>query len=461
MSPSKMNTTTVEKGLKFNPFLPEFQVNPYPTYHRFRLQDPIHRIHGFQGDAWFVTRYADVKAILNDPRFRVDDLPKRIEQKSCYLKDRGDFNTLTQTIGKWLFFLEPPDHIKLRELVSKAFSPKEIERMRPQIQEIVDESIGSMGNAGVVDIISELACPLPATVTAKMLGVPTQERSQLTQWAHDLFRVFDQPISLEGYEHLERVASEFKEYFRTLISEREKKPKADLLSNLIAARDRKNWLSNDELLAFCSMLFSVGQETTENFIGNSMLALLRHPDQMAKLRRESTIAKSAIEELLRYDSPVQLIARLVTEDVEMGGKTMRVGDRVHLCLGAANRDPAQFTNPDRLDLNRSQNGHLPFGSGIHYCLGAALARLQGQIAIETLLRRFPDLTLSTDKLEWRKNIVLRGLKALPEKSKCIERQLRLSASAVVFLELTIQKNFGSSCATEWMQLRRCRRIDGG
>lgn len=212
---------------------------------------------------------------------------------------------------------------------------------------------------------------------------------------------------------MNQVAIEFKEYFRNLIIEREKKPKKDLISNLIASRNDGKKLSQDEILAFCAMLFSVGQETTENLIGNGILALLRHPDEMKKLKREPTIIKSAVEELLRYDSPVQIVARIATQDVAVGSKIVKAGGRVHLCLGAANRDPAQFSQPDILDLTRGENRHIPFGCGIHYCLGAALARAQGQIAINRIIQRLPNLKLSTDNLKWRKSIVLRGLESLP------------------------------------------------
>lgn len=413
ISPEKTNKLGGAKGVKFNPLLPEFCANPYPVYHHLRSEDPVHQTKSFMSNEWLLTRYDDVKLVLNDPRFYVDDLPERLKHKSFYLRQQGDFNVLTQTISKWLFFLNPPDHTQLRGLVSKAFAPGEVECMRPYIQEIVDELIGKVQDAGVMDIISNLASPLPAIVTAKILGVPTEERTKLTQWAYELFRVFDQPMSLEGYEHLNRVALEFREYFHDLVVEREKKPKEDLISNLIAARDQGGKLSEEELLAFCAMLFSVGQETTENFIGNAMLALLHHPDQMEKLKREPTIIQTAVGELLRYDSPVQLIARVSIADVSIGDKMIRAGERVHLSLGAANRDPAQFPNPDQLDITRRDNRNLPFGSGIHYCLGAALARVQGQIAINTLVQRLPNLKIHTDTIEWRKNIVLRGVKALP------------------------------------------------
>lgn len=411
INPETQKRLGAAKAFKFNPFDREFQTDPYPTYHYFRSQAPMYRTASFMGEL-MLTRYVDVKAVLNDPRFCVDDLPKRLEHKSSFLKQQGDFSIVAQTISEWLFFLDPPDHTRLRGLVSKTFSFREVENMRFQIQKIVDELISLVQGDGSIDIISDLACPLPATVTAKMLGVPTEECSKLTQWASDLFRVFDQPLTLQDYEHLNKIALEFKEYFNILITEREKKPKEDLLSNLIAARDQDNQFSNNELLSFCALLFTVGQETMESFIGNSMLALLRHPNQMEMLKQQPTMIKSAVEELLRYDSPVQIISRIAVEDVEIDGTMVQAGERVNLFLGAANRDPAQFHDPDKLNITRQENRNLPFGSGIHSCLGAAMARLQGQIAINTLVQRLYHMKLSTDKLVWKKNIVLRGLKSL-------------------------------------------------
>jgi hypothetical protein len=240
----------------------------------------------------------------------------------------------------------------------------------------------------------------------------TEGINQLTKWAHDLFRVLDQPMSLEDYQYLNTIALEFREYFSGLIAEREKSPKEDLICNMIAAQKQSGNVDYEELIAFCAMLFSVGQDTTENLIGNSLLALLNHPEQLQKLKQEPTIIASAVEELLRYDSPVQLVARVAMENVEIDGNIIRTGDRVHISLGAANRDPHQFPNPDVLDLSRQKHG-VPFGAGIHYCLGSTLARIQGQVAINTVLQRLSNLKLNTDRLEWRKNIILRGVKSLP------------------------------------------------
>lgn len=411
ISPAQTKKTGAAKAFKFNPLLPEFHVNPYPTYHRLRSEDPVHW--SFMG-VWVLTRYADVKAVLRDPRFCSDPVPKRIKDKSRYLEQQQkDLNTLAQATSKFIFFLDPPDHTRLRGLVSKAFSPGVVDYMRPQIQGTVDELIGKVWDKGSMDIISDLACPLPVIVIARMLGVPDKDRSKLHQWSNDLSRILDLLMSLEAYEHLNKVVMELTEYFSGLIAEREKNPKEDLLSALIAAREQGDRLSKEELLATCMMLFATGEESTVNLIGNGMLALLRQPDQMELLKREPALIQRAVEELLRYDSPLQHTARIATEDVEIGGKTIRAGENVLVSLGAANRDPAEFPEPDRLDLTRSENRHLAFADGIHYCLGASLARVQGQIAINTLVQQLPDLKIHSDKLEWLEKIALRGLKALP------------------------------------------------
>ncbi|MEM9275440.1 MAG: cytochrome P450 [Cyanobacteria bacterium P01_F01_bin.143] len=405
-----MIANKVKNKVKFNPFSAEFRANPYPTYDRLRVEDPIHW--SFL-KAWVVTRHRDVKQILSDRRFIADDLPERLNQKKLYLQDGEDFNLLKQTISKWLFFVEPPLHNRLREIMTKAFSVSTIEKMRPRVTEIVDELINDAREVGEMDIIAGMAAPLPALVTAKMLGIPDQDRLLITQWAYDLFRVFDQPLSLQDYADLNLVAGECREYFLELINHRKNNLQSDLLSNLIIASEETGKLDLDEVLGLCAMLFSVGQETTENLIGNGMLALLQHPEQMAKLQQDPTLIKNAVEELLRYDSPVQIVARDATEDIEIDGNLIHAGESVVLCLGAANRDPEQFRDPDILDITRKINRNLPFGGGIHYCLGSALARLEGQIAINAIVQQLPELTLATNSLTRRKNIVLRGLQSLP------------------------------------------------
>lgn len=395
----------------FNPFSPQFQENPYPIYHHLRSEDPIHRVPGFKFDQWFLTRYSDVQTVLTDPRFCVDDLPERLDEKALHLK-QGDFEPLTQTIDKWLFFVEPPDHTRLRSIVSKVFSTTRTEPMRTRIQAIVDRLIDAVPNPGQMDIMADLAAPLPAIVSAEILGIPSGEHQHLMQWAYDLFHVFDQPLSLQDYQQINEVAGEFRAYFQRLIFGLRYQPQDSLIAKLVEAKQQGK-LSHDELLSFVTMLFSVGQETTENLIGNGILALLEHPQQLAELKQNPSLIGSAIEELLRYDSPVQIISRMAIEAVELDDKIIRKGDKVNLLLGAANRDPAKFSEPDRLDLHRQESQRLPFGAGIHYCLGAELARVQGQVAINTVVQRLNHLKLQAFGLKRRKNIVLRGLKVLP------------------------------------------------
>ncbi|WP_103669565.1 cytochrome P450 [Pseudanabaena sp. BC1403] len=405
-------------SVKFDPFSPDFHANPYPIYDWLRQHDPIHW--SFM-QAWVITRHHDVDALLKAPQLHVDDLPMRLRQKSQYLK-QGNFEALAQTIENWLFFLEPPHHTKLKSLVAKAFSPQMIETMRPAIAELVDRLLTqaeqkASQNNGEIDVMTDFAAPLPAMTVTQILGVPLEDHDKLMRWSYDLFFVFDQPMSLSGYQKQNEIAIEAREY---LINLMETKP-SGLIGQLMAARDRGTQLSEDEILGFCIMLLIVGQETTKSLIGNSVLALLQHPQALAELQQNLDLVPAAIEELLRYDSPVQVIARLATEDFEYGGKTIHAGDKVILCLGAANRDRKTFPEPDQINFHR-HNYNLPFGGGLHYCLGAALARVQGQIAIKSLIQRYPHLALtdfSNSDLQWRESITLRGLKTL---------SVRLSAS---------------------------------
>ena len=407
------NKSEKVKPIQFNPFLPEFRTNPYPIYHRLRSENPIHR--SSFGDDWVLTRYQDVKTILRDRRVSSHDRPNLIAQKSKYLQNQGkNLNALAEASNKFLFYTNPPSHTRLRRLVSQAFSPTAIERMRPQIQKIVDSYLEKVRDRGKIDIIADLAEPLPVQVIARLLGIPANDaRDQLHQWAQTLSRILDSLVSLEEYEAINQAIEEFQDYLRNLIARREKDPQDDLISYLIAARDENDKLSQDEVSSTCIVLFMTGEETTINSIGNGMLALLHHPEQMDKLKKEPEIIQKAVEETLRYDSPVQMTSRLVCETLEIGGQTIEKGKKILLCLGAANRDPDRFPDPDRFDILRQQNHHLAFGDGIHRCLGAALAHLQAEIAITALVQQLPNLELASDKLAWRRNIVLRGLKTLP------------------------------------------------
>jgi pimeloyl-[acyl-carrier protein] synthase len=419
ISNDESQQSELAKVIKFNPFDPLFRANPYPTYHRLRAEEPIH--HSFLGGCWMLTRYADVKTVLRSSHVRSGNQPELFKAKSKYLQNQGkNLNALVNASDKLLFNMNPPNHTRLRGLVVKAFSTTVVEKLRPCIQEIIDNLLVKVPDKGSMDIIADIANLLPVNVIARMLGIPNNDiQHQLHHWSNVLSRIVEPVVSLEEYEAINKVMEDFQEYLQSLIAEREKDLQEDLISALITVRDQNNdKLSQDELLTICMLLFVRGVETTVNTIGNGMLALLSYPDQMQKLKNEPALIQSAVNEIVRYDSPVQLIYRVATEDLKICNQTIKAGETILLWLGSANRDPAQFVNPDQLDLNRCNNYHLAFSDGIHHCLGAALARAEAEIAINTLLQRFSDFNLASNKLEWRKNIALRGLKSLPVTFTC-------------------------------------------
>jgi len=311
---------------------------------------------------------------------------------------------------------DPPDHTRLRGLVSKAFTPRVVEGLRPRIQQIVDGLLDGVAAKGSMDLIEEFAYPIPVAVICEMLGVPVEDHERFKGWSLDIARGLDLiwlgPDSEVGRRSVAARHS-LAEYFRGLIAQRRAAPRADMLSGLIAAEEAGDKLNEIELLATCILLLIAGHETTVNLIGNGMLALLRHGDQLRRLQQDPTLIGGAIEELLRYDGPVQRTARIPSEDVTIGGRTIARGEMVMPFIGAADRDPVQFPEPDRLDIGRADNRHIAFGWGIHFCLGAPLARIEGQIAINSLIQKWPKLALATDRPEYRQSLTLRGLKALP------------------------------------------------
>lgn len=393
-------------AVKFNPFDPDFHRNPYPTYEALRREDPIHW--SFM-KAWVITRYDDVLAILKDKRFVVDDLPDRLTEKNKFIRN-GNLDPLAETIQKWLFFLEPPDHFRLKNLVISRFTPKAIEDLRPLVQANVEALLDQVQDQGGMDVMKDLASPLPAITVCHILGLAPEDHIKLIRWSYELFFVFDQPMSLKGYQKQNAMAIEARQFLLEMIAKRRKNPDDGLLSQL-ANGTGKEAMTEDEILGFCIMLLIVGQETTKSLISNSLSTLIKQPERMAELRSHPEIIKDAINELLRYDSPVQVIARLPIENVTLRGKTMQKGDKIILCVGAANRDPEKFPEPNVLDFHR-KNFRLPFGGGVHFCLGAFLARMQGQIALNTMLRRFENLQFVEEELDWRDSITLRGLRSL-------------------------------------------------
>ena len=392
--------------IQFNPMDPEFVADPYPTYHRLRTEDPVHHSPlGF----WVLTRYDDVVAALRDPRLAKEAIASFVAAR---------FGAPVPAMGLSMLDRDPPDHTRLRGLVSKAFTPRVVEGLRPRIQQIVDGLLDGVAGRRSMDLIEEFAYPIPVIVICEMLGVPVEDHERFKGWSLDIARGLDLiwlgPDSEVGRRSIAARQS-LAEYFRGLIAQRRAAPRTDLLSGLIAAEEAGDKLNEVELLATCILLLIAGHETTVNLIGNGTLALLRHRDQLQRLQRDPGLIGSAVEELLRFDGPVQRTARIPSEDIVIGGRTIAKGQMVMPFIGAADRDPAQFPDPDRLDIGRADNRHIAFGWGIHFCLGAPLARIEGQIAIGTLVRRLPKLELAIRHPEFRQSLTLRGLKALPVK----------------------------------------------
>jgi len=391
----------------FNPMDPEFLADPYPTYHRLRAEDPVH-----QSPLGFcvLTRYDDVSAVLRDARFIKEPLAALVAARFGAEVPRG--------VGHSMLDRDPPDHTRLRGLVSKAFTPRVVEGLRPRIQQIVDELVTRAQAAGSMDVIEEFAYPIPVDVICEMLGVPVADHERFKGWSLDIARGLDSiwlPPDSDVPRRSTAARHAISDYFRGLIAQRRASPRGDLLSALIAAEEAGDKLNEEELLATCILILIAGHETTVNLIGNGVLALLRNPGELKRLRETPGLITTAVEELLRYDGPVQRTARVASAEATIGGRTIAKGEMVMPFIGAADRDPAQFPDPDRLDLRRADNRHIAFGWGIHFCLGAPLARVEGQIAIDALVRRLPRLELMTDEPEYRQSLTLRGLKTLPIK----------------------------------------------
>jgi pimeloyl-[acyl-carrier protein] synthase len=395
--------------LAFNPFLPEVHEDPYPLYHRLRAEDPVHRSPlGF----WVLTRHADVLAVLRDPRMSRD--PRRSERVAL-LRASAEVDELlaAEEAAPSMLFVDPPDHTRLRTLVNKAFTPAAVERLRPRVEELVAGLLDRAAGTGAMDVVEELAYPLPVTVICELFGVPEADRDRFRAWSRGLVHLLDPLVAADALERALRARQALRGYLGGLIAERRAHPAGDLLTALIAAEDQGHQLTEAELVSMCVLLLVAGHETTVNLIANGMLALLRDPGARARLQADAALARSAVEELLRYDSPVQFTSRHALEDLDVGGRRVRAGETVVAVLGAANRDPAQFPDPDRLDLARAPNRHLAFGGGIHFCLGAPLARMEAAVAIPALLARLPGLELGPEPPVRRDTVTLRGLASLP------------------------------------------------
>jgi cytochrome P450 len=386
---------------------PEVLANPYPLYHRLRSEDPVHwdpYLH-----AWVVTRYADVVTVFQ--RFSANRTPTPEQLTALGL---SALTPLARVMVLQMLFLDPPAHTRVRGLASKAFTPRRVEVLRSHIQDITNSLLDAVQSKGRMEVIRDLAYPLPAIVTAEMLGVPTSDWEQLTAWSADFAQVLGN--FQHNPEHAPRVLRSLEEmiaYFRAAIRELREHSREGLVNTLMTAELDGDRLTEEEVIANTIVTMVGGQETTTNLIGNGILTLLRHPDQLEKLRVDLSLIPSAVEELLRYESPSQHTARLAPDDVVLGGKLIRKRQAVIAVMGAANHDPERFSDPDRLDICRQDNRHVAFAWAGHFCFGAPLARIEGQVAFETVLRRMPDLALEPAPVTWRENLGLRGLKALP------------------------------------------------
>jgi cytochrome P450 len=393
----------------FNPLSPEFIANPYPFYHRLRAVEPMHLT---PLGLYVASRHSDITTILRDKRFGKDFVGRMTRRYGPQILEEPVYRSMSH----WMLQQDPPDHGRLRGLVVRAFTARRVEDMRPRIQEIVDGIIDRVEPRGQMDLIADFAFRLPVIVICDMLGIPVEDREVFFASSRDGGRLLDlAPLTSDEIKQQNASNLATVEYFHRLFELRRREPGNDLTTQLVHAEEEGNKLSNEELTANIILLFGAGHETTVNLIGNGLLALHRNPDQLRLLQSDPSLAANAIEELLRYDSSVQVTGRTTIEDVDdIGGIPLAKGQSVVCLLGSANRDPAVYPDPDRLDITRADVRPLSFGGGIHYCLGAQLARIEGEVAIATLLRRLPNLRLDdADHPDWRQTFVLRGLNKLP------------------------------------------------
>jgi cytochrome P450 len=395
--------------LPFAPHDPAFVANPYPAYAELRELGPIHRYE--PTDQWLIPRYSDVNALLRDRRFGRTYLHVGTHAEMGRPEDPDYTDAFWWLIRNGILDMEPPDHTRVRRLVAKAFTPRRVEELRPTVQSIMDGLVDGIAGGGEVDLISRFAEPLPVTVIAALLGIPEADRHHLRPWSAEICRMYELHPTEEDGQAASKAALEFAAYLRDLIRERRRRPTGDLISGLVEVVDQGDRLTEDEMIGTCVLLLNAGHEATVNVTGNGWWALFRNPDQLRLLRGNQGVLPRAVEELMRYDTPLQMFERWVLEDVEIHGVTIPKGSELALLFGSANHDPDVFEEPDRLDLFREHNPHMSFGAGIHFCLGAPLARVELQTSFGTLLRRFPRMEL-VDEPWWKPAYIIRGLREL-------------------------------------------------
>src|SRR5882724_498078 len=406
MAPEPVRARKHEPPLSLAALLdPEVLANPYPLYHRLRTESPVHWDPLLR--VWVVTRYEDVIRVLRD--FSAERTPAPAQLTSMGL---SALNPVAQVMVKQMLFLDPSAHTRIRSLASAAFTPTRVEMLRSHIREIVKNLLKPVASTGRMNLIADLAEPLPCIVTAEMLGVPVEDHPQLKLWSQDFAEILGN--FQHNPDHVQRIlkcTEGMTAYFRAMMKSDKLRPEG-LVNSLKNAEIQGDRLTEDEVIANCIITMVGGQETTTNLLGNGVLALLRNPAELEKLRANPALVPSAVEELLRYESPTQYTGRIAAQDTELGGKQIKQKQAVFAVLGAGNRDPERFPNPDCLDLARPDNKHLAFGWGAHFCFGAPLARMEAQIAFEELLK-LQNWALEPVPLKWRTNLALRGLTALP------------------------------------------------
>ncbi|MFK4145667.1 cytochrome P450 [Streptomyces sp. NPDC004065] len=395
--------------LAFDPWDPAFVADPYPAYAELRARG---RVHYYEpSDQWLVPRHADVSALLRDRRLGRSYQHRFTHEEFGRTAPPPEHEPFHVLNDHGMLDLEPPDHTRIRRLVSKAFTPRTVERLRPYVHGLANELVAALVEAGGGDLLTDVAEPLPVAVIAEMLGIPEADRAQLRPWSADICGMYELNPSEETAARAVRASVEFSEYLRELIAARREKPGEDLISGLIAAHDEGDRLTEQEMISTAVLLLNAGHEATVNATVNGWWALFRNPDQLAALRADHSLVPSAVEELMRYDTPLQLFERWVLDDIEIDGTVVPRGAEIAMLFGSANHDAGVFAAPERLDLARRDNPHISFSAGIHYCIGAPLARLELTASMTALLNRAPTLTLAAEPVR-KPNFVIRGLKGL-------------------------------------------------
>ena len=394
-------------------FSPEILQDPYPTYARLHEEGPLHYLDvGSQWAVWSIISHAECSSIAKDPRLSA----KRAQQMILLLplERQAEFSELARMLGLWMIFMDPPEHTRLRKLLNKGFSPAAIEGLRPQIEAIVDRMLSPLKHGSEVELMRDFANAMPVRIISEMLGIPQELHDTFVNWSRAIAVFRGSPDrTVEQARAAQDALVALTDFFRKTVAERRRNKGKDLISLLIDIEEEGEVLTEEELYAQCIALLFAGHETTRNLIGNGMYTLLRHPQEAGELREKPEMIRTAVEEILRYESPVQFTARVLKEDIEVCGQHIPKKWSILCMLGAANRDPKQFKDPNQLNLKRLNNEHLAFSAGPHFCIGSQLARLEGQIAILNLLRRFPEMKLTGPRPEWASTFGFRGLKSLP------------------------------------------------